>query len=93
MAKKLVNSFLLNRIYYATIKKDGTMGADRVDLTDDVVQAMFYHMEKQTRDTGKNKYYAEGFGMIEFTPEEDISKEERENIRRNCGEKKESEEN
>jgi hypothetical protein len=93
MAKKLVNSFLANRIYYANILKNGTMGNQRTDLTDQVIHAMFIHMQNMKKDKGKSKYYIEGVGMIQFVPEDEMSEEEFDKIRRQCGEKKEAEEN
>ncbi|QIW88773.1 hypothetical protein P59_176 [Bacillus phage P59] len=94
MPKKLVNSFMANRIYFANVNKDGTMSdRGRQDVTDDVVYAMFTHMKQMKDIKNRSKYYIEGVGMIQFTPEDEMSEEEFDKIRRQCGEKKEAEEN
>lgn len=48
--KKLVVSALGNRIYYANIKKDGTMGA-KEDVTDEAIECVFVHL---MNDIGKD---------------------------------------
>jgi hypothetical protein len=94
LAKRLVNSFLANRIYYATVKKDHTMSDyDRKDVTEQAIQAVILHMEKLKKDTGKNVYHIDGLGMIKFTPEAELSEEDLIKIGRKSSEKKEAEEN
>lgn len=44
--KRLVVSALGNRIYYANIKKDGTMGA-KEDVTDSAIATVFEHLSNK----------------------------------------------
>lgn len=50
--KRLVVSALGNRIYYANIKKDGTMGA-KEDITDRAIESVFIHLMNKLKDDGK----------------------------------------
>lgn len=68
MPKKLVNSFMANRIYYADILKDGTMGSRRVDLTDEAIIAVMTHMSTMHERGGKAGFKVKGLGEIYFTP-------------------------
>lgn len=69
--KKLVNSFMANRIYWANILKDGMMGNQRIDVTDDACIAVMQKMKVTYEREGKTKIRVSGLGTIEFSPEID----------------------
>ena len=47
--KNLVVSALGNRIYYANIKKDGTMGT-KEDVTEQAIAAVFQHLANEIQE-------------------------------------------
>jgi hypothetical protein len=69
MTKEMAVSFLGNRIYYGNILKDGTMSDNRIDLTDQVIRALFTHMKNMHETKGHGAYQIKGVGEIRFTPE------------------------
>lgn len=50
--KRLAVSALGNRIYYANIKNDGTMGA-KEDVTDSAIATVFEHLSNSIKDDDK----------------------------------------
>lgn len=50
--KRLVVSALRNRIYYANIKKDGTIGV-REDITEQAIALVFQHLSNNIADNKK----------------------------------------
>ena len=79
--KRIVNSFMANKIYHANILADGTMG-EREDVTEDAIYAVAHLMETNLRVKGKSRLILHGIGVMQFTPEDEVEGELREEIRR-----------